>query len=77
VSFDLVISDIEMPRVDGLELLKEIRSSPVWHNLPVVMLTSRENQWHRQTASSLGATDYLSKPFRHEQLLSTIATVLT
>lgn len=77
VSFDLVISDIEMPRVDGLELLKEIRSSPVWHNLPVVMLTSRENQWHRQTASNLGATDYLSKPFRHDQLLSTIATLLT
>ncbi len=74
--FDLVISDIEMPQMDGFELLKEIRHSPRWHNLPVMILTSRENPQHRQTASNLGATDYFTKPFQADELLSAIALLI-
>lgn len=75
--FDLAISDIEMPRLDGFALLKEIRSHPQWHSLPCVMLTSRENHWHRQKAMSLGATAYFTKPFRPNELLNAIAALLS
>jgi len=74
--FDLAISDLEMPRVDGLALLREIRASSQWQQLPVIVLTSRENQWHRQTAFSLGATEYFTKPFCTDDLLQTIASLL-
>jgi type IV pili sensor histidine kinase/response regulator len=73
--FDLAISDLEMPRVDGLALLREIRASSQWQQLPVIVLTSRENQWHRQTAFSLGATEYLTKPFCTDDLLQAIANL--
>lgn len=75
--FDLVISDIEMPRLDGFGLVKEIRSHQRWYNIPIVMLTSRENNRHRQKAMSLGATDYLTKPFHPVELLKAIASLLT
>jgi type IV pili sensor histidine kinase/response regulator len=75
--FDLVISDIEMPRLDGFGLLGEIRARPQWHNLAVVMLTSRENDRYRQKAMNLGATAYFTKPFRPGELLNAIAALLT
>ena len=65
-----------MPQIDGFELLKEIRSHPHWHSLPVVMLTSRENQFHRQIANDLGATAYFTKPFRTDELLEAIANLI-
>lgn len=74
--FDLVISDIEMPRLDGFGLLKDIRSHSRWHSLPVAMLTSRENELHRQKAALLGATNYFTKPFQPEELLKAIASLL-
>lgn len=74
--YDLVISDIEMPRMDGFTLLREIRASKNWHNLPVAMLTSRENDQHRQKAKDLGANAYFTKPFAPEKLLKAIASLL-
>ena len=75
--FDLAIVDIEMPQIDGLELLRQIRSSPQWHSLPVIVLTSRENHQYRQIASNLGATHYFTKPFRQDELLEAIAPILS
>lgn len=75
--FDLAIVDIEMPHIDGLELLRQIRSSPQWHSLPVIVLTSRENHQYRQIASNLGATHYFTKPFRQDELLEAIAPILS
>ena len=72
--FDLAISDIEMPRLDGFALLREISMHPRWHSLKIIMLTSRENDRHRQKAMSLGATAYLTKPFRPGDLLAAIAS---
>ena len=74
--YDLVISDIEMPRMDGFTLLREIRASKNWHNLPVAMLTSRENDQHRKKAQDLGANAYFTKPFVPEKLLNAIASLL-
>ena len=75
--FDLAIVDIEMPQIDGLELLRQIRSLPQWHSLPVIVLTSRENHQYRQIASNLGATHYFTKPFRQDELLEAIAPILS
>ncbi|MBW4577832.1 MAG: hybrid sensor histidine kinase/response regulator [Aphanothece sp. CMT-3BRIN-NPC111] len=75
--FDLVISDIEMPRLDGFALLREIRTHPRWHSLKIMMLTSRENDRHRKKAMSLGATAYLTKPFHPAELLKAISTLLS
>lgn len=74
---NLIICDIDMPRLDGLGFLKEIRSHPRWHSLPVVMLTSRENNLHRQKAMSLGATVYFTKPFRPAELLKCLNELIT
>lgn len=75
-SYNLVISDIEMPRMDGFTLLREIRAHQRWHNIPVAMLTSRENDQHRQKARELGANDYFTKPFQPADLLNAIAALL-
>ncbi len=58
----MVISDVEMPRVNGFNLLQTIRTHDSWYAIPVVMLTSRTGDHHRQKAASLGANGYLSKP---------------
>ena len=73
---DLVISDIEMPRLNGFELLYLVRSRPQWQHLPVVILTSRTGDRHRQEAMQRGANAYLGKPVQPQELLSTIQPLL-
>ena len=65
-----VLLDIEMPRMDGFELLTALRDDPRWRDLPVAMITSRTAERHREHAMKLGATDYLGKPFVEEELLA-------
>ena len=67
-----VICDIEMPRLDGYGFLAHARAMPNGKHLPILMLTSRSGSKHRQLAMSLGATAYLSKPFREKELLATL-----
>lgn len=66
---DLVFCDIEMPRVDGLELLSRIQKDPDLSRIPVAMLTSRGADRHRQMAAQLGASAYFTKPYLEEALL--------
>ncbi len=70
---DIILLDIEMPRMDGYEFLSTMRAQPAYADLPIVMLTSRGGEKHRAKATALGATDYLVKPFREEVLLATIS----
>jgi chemosensory pili system protein ChpA (sensor histidine kinase/response regulator) len=65
----LILSDVEMPRMDGFELLKQIRSSERMRDIPVVMITSRIADKHREHAKSLGANEYLGKPYPEEELI--------
>jgi len=65
-----VLLDIEMPRMDGFELLTALRDDARWRALPVAMITSRTAERHREHAMKLGATAYLGKPFVEEELLS-------
>ncbi|MDI9335356.1 MAG: response regulator [Cytophagales bacterium] len=66
----LVLSDVEMPRMDGFELLQSIRSSDRLSDLPVVMMTSRIADKHREHAKALGASEYLGKPYSENELLA-------
>ena len=74
---DLIISDVEMPRLNGFELLKKVRAMPAFKNTPIVMATSRTGDRHKQEAKRLGATDYLGKPVQPQQLIDTVASLLT
>lgn len=73
---DLILSDVEMPRLNGFELLKKVRTMPAFKNTPIVMATSRTGDRHRQEAQRLGATDYLGKPVQPQQLIDTVADLL-
>ncbi|MEL7007451.1 MAG: response regulator [Cyanobacteria bacterium J06588_4] len=73
---DLILSDVEMPRVNGFELLEKARAQPAFKNTPIVMATSRTGDRHRQQAKSLGATDYLGKPVQPQKLIDTVASLL-
>lgn len=64
-----VLSDIEMPRMDGFDLLRNIRADATLQQLPVVMITSRIAEKHRDHALELGANHYLGKPYREEELI--------
>jgi chemotaxis protein histidine kinase CheA/ActR/RegA family two-component response regulator len=66
---DLIFCDIEMPRMDGLELLSRIQKDETLNHLPVGMLTSRGADRHRQMAADLGAKGYFTKPYLEEALL--------
>jgi CheY-like chemotaxis protein len=66
--FDIVFSDIEMPRMHGYELVREIRFLPNLRELPVIMVTSRSGTKHREEAAQAGASGYLTKPFNMQSL---------
>jgi chemosensory pili system protein ChpA (sensor histidine kinase/response regulator) len=73
---DAVLLDMEMPRMDGYELLTLLRGQAQFASLPVVMLTSRAADKHRKKAFELGATDFLVKPYKEDALLAVIRRVV-
>ena len=73
---DLVFCDIEMPRMDGLELLSRMQKDGVLSQIPIAMLTSRGADRHRQMAIDLGAKGYFTKPYLEEVLLDAAQRML-
>ncbi|WP_322521636.1 Hpt domain-containing protein [Guyparkeria halophila] len=73
---DLVLTDIEMPRMDGFELLGAIRNDRSAADTPVIMISSRTGQKHRARAEALGVSAYLGKPYTELDLIDTIARLL-
>ncbi|MEO8188647.1 MAG: response regulator, partial [Burkholderiaceae bacterium] len=71
----VMLLDVEMPRMDGFELLRRVRDEPAWRELPVIMITSRTAEKHRKVAMELGATLFLGKPFEEQDLLAQVARV--
>lgn len=69
---DILLLDIEMPRMDGYELTAALRGMPNFRHTPIVMLTSRAGEKHRKRAFELGASDYMVKPYQDEELLSVV-----
>ncbi|WP_159911294.1 Hpt domain-containing protein [Pantoea sp. 18069] len=68
----VVLSDIEMPRMDGFDLARHIRADARLHDLPIIMITSRIAQKHREHAQQIGVNHYLGKPYSDEELLSLV-----
>ncbi len=73
---DLIICDVMMPELDGYEVLKTLRQHPLTATIPFIFLTAKADQADLRTGMSLGADDYLTKPFRSKELLQAIATRL-
>ncbi len=71
-----VLLDIEMPRMDGYELMATVRAQEQYRTLPLVILTSRAAAKHQQRAMQLGASAYVVKPYQDEELISTLNTLV-
>jgi chemosensory pili system protein ChpA (sensor histidine kinase/response regulator) len=73
---DLMLLDIEMPRMDGYELLEHVRADARLRHVPIVMITSRAGQKHRKKARAAGANDYLTKPYQEPELVDKVSELL-
>ena len=73
---DLMLLDIEMPRMDGFEVASQVRHNRRLQELPIIMITSRTGEKHRERAFEIGVNDYMGKPFQENQLLNKIQGLL-
>ena len=69
---DVILLDIEMPRMDGYEVASHVRTDPRLADMPIIMITSRVGEKHRARAIEIGVDDYLGKPYQESQLLDAI-----
>jgi two-component system chemotaxis response regulator CheY len=72
----MVITDLNMPKMDGIELIKHIRTRSAQKHLPILMLTTESEPAKKEAAKAAGATCWMVKPFRPDQLLSVVSRVL-
>ena len=73
---DLVITDLNMPRVDGINFIRRLRGRPATRHTPVLMLTTESQESKRQEGRAAGATGWIVKPFHPDKLLQVIGKVL-
>jgi chemosensory pili system protein ChpA (sensor histidine kinase/response regulator) len=73
---DIILLDIEMPRMDGFEFAKTVKSDPKLGRIPIVMITSRTAQKHRARAAEIGVEAYLGKPYQEDELLKQIRELI-
>jgi two-component system chemotaxis response regulator CheY len=73
---DLVFADINMPNMDGLQLLGKIKGEDQWKKLPVIMVTTEGGQTKVMASVELGAAGYVKKPFTADQIRQTLAGIL-
>jgi chemosensory pili system protein ChpA (sensor histidine kinase/response regulator) len=71
-SYRLILTDLEMPKLNGFEVIQSLRSRPQTQQTPVVVMTTRAGDKHRQMAISIGATSYVAKPVEERALLQEV-----
>jgi chemosensory pili system protein ChpA (sensor histidine kinase/response regulator) len=76
VTPDLFLMDIEMPRMDGFELANHVKSDSRLQGIPIIMITSRTGDKHRERARQIGVDRYLGKPFQEAELMNEINELL-
>lgn len=74
---DLVISDYNMPRTDGMGLLMQIRKDEIMNKLPVIFVTSEQDTEKRKAAQRAGLTDWISKPYKYFRLMNSVESALS
>ena len=74
--FDMVITDINMPIMDGLKLVKRIRTDDAHQEVPIIIITTEGSQEDRQRAMALGANAYITKPIQAPQVIDTVKQLL-
>ena len=75
-AFGMVVTDLNMPVMDGLSLIKELRKLPAYRGVPIVFLTTESDEERKKEAKAAGATGWITKPFKQEQLLAVVKKVL-
>lgn len=75
-TFDLVIVDINMPDINGLELIGFVKSNPTYQNIPLIIVTTEKTEEDKKRGMALGAAAYIAKPFRKEDLVSIVKKTL-
>ena len=75
-TIDMMITDLNMPKVDGIELIKQVRQNSKYKFIPIVMLTTESQDSKKQAGKAAGATAWIIKPFKPEQLIGVIKKVL-
>ena len=74
--YDIIVTDINMPIMDGLKLVKRVRSDPVHKDTPIVIITTEGSSEDRQRALQLGANAYITKPIQAPQVIATVKELL-
>jgi two-component system, chemotaxis family, chemotaxis protein CheY len=74
--YDAVLTDINMPNMDGITLVRELRALPSYRSIPILILTTEATPERRQESREAGATGWLVKPFRPHNLLSIVERIL-
>ena len=77
MKYDAVITDLEMPVMHGYDLIAEMKRNPVYAGIPIIVLTSRAGEKHRQKALEMGAQDYLVKPFEEQEMIEALKKLLS
>jgi two-component system chemotaxis response regulator CheY len=75
-SFDLVITDLNMPVMNGMQMIRGLRALPAFKGVPIVFLTTESDDAVKQEAKAAGATGWITKPFKPEQLLAVVAKLV-
>jgi two-component system, chemotaxis family, chemotaxis protein CheY len=75
-AFDLVITDLNMPEMDGLTMIRELRKTPAYAGVPILFLTTESDAGIKQQAKAAGATGWITKPFASDQLARIVDKVL-
>ena len=73
---DLVLTDVNMPNMDGIELIRNLRSNPKLKFVPIIMLTTESQSEKKMEGKTAGATGWIVKPFKPEQLISVVKKVI-
>jgi two-component system, chemotaxis family, chemotaxis protein CheY len=73
----MLITDINMPNMDGIQLIREVRANPVYKFIPIIMLTTESQEEKKQEGKNAGASGWIVKPFKPEQILAVAKKMLT
>jgi two-component system chemotaxis response regulator CheY len=74
--FDLIITDINMPDINGLELIGYVKSNPTYQDIPLIIVSTEKSEEDKKRGITLGASGYVVKPFRKEELMAMVSRVL-